>query len=155
MQVTASLFPPPVWNMDLCLCNHDENLLYVYDKYSLIWFAWIRMLLLVWCMCILPMTGLAMFCHIFWLHAMLDPWLSHCKSSCSFMNWKMSSKHLYIEHADVPHATAIWPSTTRSGRSPLRDERYVKKLSNLLCLIRCGFYDRLEEGGLVCPNMGM
>ena len=48
MQVNASLSPPPVWNMDPCLCNHDENLLYVYDKYSLIWFAWIRVLLLVW-----------------------------------------------------------------------------------------------------------
>ena len=36
MQVNASLPPPPVWNMDPCLCNHDENLLYVYDKYSLI-----------------------------------------------------------------------------------------------------------------------
>ena len=39
MQVNASLSPPPVWKMDLCLCNHDEKLLYVYDKYSLIWFT--------------------------------------------------------------------------------------------------------------------
>ena len=41
----------------------------------------------------------------------------------------------------------------RSEGSPLRDERYVNKLSNLLCLTECGFYDRLEEGGLVGPNM--
>ena len=30
----------------------------------------------------------------------------------------------------------------------------MNKLSNLLCLTRCGFYDFLEEGGLVGPNMG-
>ena len=29
-----------------------------------------------------------------------------------------------------------------------------EKFSNLLCLTECGFYDRLEEGGLICPNMG-
>ena len=39
MQVNASLSPPPAWKMDLCLCKHEEKLLYVYDKYSLIWFA--------------------------------------------------------------------------------------------------------------------
>ena len=43
---------------------------------------------------------------------------------------------------------------SRSNGSPLRDERYVKKLSNLLCLTKCGFYDRFEEGGSVCLNMG-
>ena len=55
MQVNPSLSPPPVWNMNLCLCNHDGNLLCVYDKYSLIWFAWIRMLLRVWFMCFIPL----------------------------------------------------------------------------------------------------
>ena len=29
----------------------------------------------------------------------------------------------------------------------------MNKLSNLLCLTRCGFYDCLEEGGLIGPNM--
>ena len=48
----------------------------------------------------------------------------------------------------------IWTSTTRSEGSPLRDERYVDKLSNQLCLTRRGFYDRLEEGGSANPNMG-
>ena len=66
----------------------------------------------------------------------------------------MSSKNLYVEQADVPHAAKIWTSTTWPEGSPLRDERYVNKLSNLLCLTECGFYDRLEEGGSVGPNMG-
>ena len=35
----------------------------------------------------------------------------------------------------------------------LRDERYVDKLSNLLSLTECGFYDLLEEDGLFCLNM--
>ena len=39
MQVNDSLSPPPVWKMYLCLCNHEEKSLYVYDWYSLIWFA--------------------------------------------------------------------------------------------------------------------
>ena len=30
----------------------------------------------------------------------------------------------------------------------------MNKVSNLLCLTGCGFYDCLEEGGLVGPNMG-
>ena len=30
----------------------------------------------------------------------------------------------------------------------------MNKLSNLLCLTRCGFYDCLETGGSVGPNMG-
>ena len=31
----------------------------------------------------------------------------------------------------------------------------MNNLSNLLYLTRCGFYDCLEEGGLVGPNMDM
>ena len=65
----------------------------------------------------------------------------------------MSSKHLYVAQAVIPHAAVICASTRQSKGSPLRDERYVNKLSNLLCLTGCGFYDRLEEGGLVGPNM--
>ena len=155
MQVNASLSPPPVWNMDLCLCNHDGNLLYVYDKYSLIWFAWTRMLLRVWCMCILLIAALTVFCHIFWLHAMLGPWLAHCKSSWSCMNWHMSPKHLCVAQAVIPHATIIYTLTRRLEESTLRDERYVNKLFNLLCLTGCGYHDHLEKGGLVGPNMGM
>ena len=98
------------------------------------------------------MTMVALHCELSTMHG---PWLSHCKSSWSCMNCKMSSKHLYIEHADVPYAAAKWQSTTWSEESPLRDERYVKKLSNLLCLTRCGFYDCLDVGGSVCPNMSI
>ena len=67
----------------------------------------------------------------------------------------MSSKNLYVEQADVPHAASRRASTTWSDGSPLRDERYVKKLSNLLCLTRCGFYDHLEEDRSIYINMGM
>ena len=143
-----------VWIKDLCNVLRLEKLFHNWDWYSLIWFAWIRMLLLVWSMYILSIAAMNMFALHYELSTMHDPWLRHCKSSWSCMNCKMSSKHLYIEHADVPHAAAKWQSTTWSEESPLRDERYVKKLSNLLCLTRCGFYDRLEEGGLVGPNMG-
>ena len=39
-----------------------------------------------------PVAALTMFWHIFWLHDMLGPWLAHCKSSWSCMNWNMSPK---------------------------------------------------------------
>ena len=65
----------------------------------------------------------------------------------------MSSQHLYVAQAVIPHAAMICASTRQSKEPPLRDERYVDKLSNLLCLTGCGFYDRLEEGGLVGPSM--
>ena len=42
--------------------------------------------------CILSIAAPTMFCYIFWLHAMLGPWLAHCKSSWSCMNWNMSPK---------------------------------------------------------------
>ena len=67
----------------------------------------------------------------------------------------MSPKHLYVAQAAIPHTTMICALTMRLEGSTLRDERYVNKLSNLLCLTGCGFYDRLEEGGLVGPNMDM
>ena len=65
----------------------------------------------------------------------------------------MSPKHLYVAQAVIPHTTMICASTRRSEGAPLRDERYVNKLFNLLCLTEFGFYDRLDEGGLVGPNM--
>ena len=105
-------------------------------------------------MYILSISALTLFTLHYELSTVNDPWLSHCKSSWSCLDWWMSSKDLCVEQADVPHAAARWASTTWSDGSPLRDERYVKKLSNLLCLTRCGFYDPLEEGGSVCPNMG-
>ena len=39
------------------------------------------------------------------------------------------------------------------GGTSLRDGRYVNKLSNLLSLTECGFYDHLEEDGLFYLNM--
>ena len=39
------------------------------------------------------------------------------------------------------------------GGTILRDGRYVNKLSNLLSLTECGFYDHLEEDGLFYLNM--
>ena len=58
-------------------------------------------------------------------------------------------------HAVVPHADMIYASTRSSEGPSLRDGRYVNKLSNLLSLTECGFYDRLEEDGLFYLNMGM
>ena len=40
------------WNRDLCNVLKLEKLLHNCDWYSLTWFAWIRVLLLVWCTCI-------------------------------------------------------------------------------------------------------
>ena len=48
LRFTATLRKKFLVFQDPYFCNHDENLLYVYDKYSLMWFAWIRVLLLVW-----------------------------------------------------------------------------------------------------------
>ena len=58
-------------------------------------------------------------------------------------------------HAVIPHADMIYASTRSSEGPSLRDGRYVNKLSNLLSLTECGFYDRLEEDGSFYLNMGM
>ena len=89
------------------------------------------------------------------LVTMHAPWLSHCKSSWSCMNWKLGSKHLDVMHGVVPHAATICSTTKWSEGPPLRDRRYVNKLSNLLSLTECGFYDHLEEDGLFYLNMDM
>jgi hypothetical protein len=97
-------------------------------------------------------------CHVgVYLHhelsTMHDPWLSHCTSPSLCMNCWKSSKHLYIGACWCPQEAVICPYTTWLERPTLRDERYVKKFSNLLYLTKCGFHARLEEGGLICPNM--
>ena len=86
------------------------------------------------------------------LSTMHDPWLSHCTSPWLCMNCWKSSKHLYIGACWCPQEAVICPFTTWLERPTLRDERYVKKLSNLLCLTRCGYYDHLEEDGQLYPN---
>ena len=65
----------------------------------------------------------------------------------------MSSKYLHVEQADVPQAAAWRASTIAIGGSLLQDGRYVKKISNLLSLTECGFYDHLEEDGLFYLNI--
>ena len=105
-------------------------------------------------MYVLSISALALFDLHYELSTVHDPWFSHCKSSWSCMNWKLSSKHLYVAQAVIPHAAKICTSTKWSEGPPLRDGRWVDKLSNLLCLTGCGFYACLEEGGLVGPNMG-
>ena len=81
------------------------------------------------------------------------PWLSHCKSSWSCVNWKLASKHLGVTHGVIPHAAKI-SALTRWSRGPsLRDARYVNKLFNLLSLTECGFYGHPEEDGLFYLNM--
>ena len=87
------------------------------------------------------------------LVTMHAPWLSHCKSSWSCMNWKLGSKHLDVMHDIIPHATTKCLTTKWSGGPSLRNERYVNKLSNLLSLTECGFHDLLEEDGLFYLNM--
>ena len=81
------------------------------------------------------------------------PWLSHCKSSWSCVNWKLASKHLGVTHGVIPHAAKI-SALTRWSRGPfLRDARCVNKLFNLISLTECGFYGHLEEDGLFYLNM--
>ena len=58
-------------------------------------------------------------------------------------------------HDVIPHAPTKCSTTKWSGGSPLRNERYVNKLSNLLSLTECGFHDLLEEDGLFYLNMGV
>ena len=81
------------------------------------------------------------------------PWLSHCKSSWSCVNWKLASKHLGVTHGVIPHAAKISALTRWSKGTSLRDARYVNKLFNLLSLTECGFYGHLEEDGLFYLNM--
>ena len=87
------------------------------------------------------------------LSTMHGPWLSHCTSPWLCMNCWKSSKHLYIGACWCPQEAVMCPLTMWLERPTLRDERYVKKLSNLLCLTRCGYYDHLEEDGQLYPNM--
>ena len=87
------------------------------------------------------------------LPIMHAPWLSHCKSSWSCVNWKLASKHLDVTHGVIPHAAKISALTRWSRGTSLRDARYVNKLFNLLSLTECGFYGHLEEDGLFYLNM--
>ena len=81
------------------------------------------------------------------------PWLSHCKSSWSCVNWKLASKHLGVTHGVIPHAAKI-SALTRWSRGPfLQNARYVNKLFNLISLTEWGFYGHLEEDGLFYLNM--
>ena len=59
----------------------------------------------------------------------------------------MSSKHLYVEQADVPHAAAWRASTTWSDGSPLWDERYVKNSPTCCALLNVGFMIVLRRVG--------
>jgi len=68
---------------------------------------------------------------------------------------KHEPKNLCVAQAVILHATIICTLARHFKESTLRDERYVNKLSNLLCLTGCGYHDHLEKGGLVGPNMGM
>jgi hypothetical protein len=113
------------------------------------------MLLLEWSVYILSITDMTISDLHYELSIMHDPWLSHCISSWSCMNWKLDPKHLYVMHAVIPHADTIYASTRSSEGPSLRDGRYVNKLSNLLSLTECGFYDHLEEDGLFYLDMGM
>ena len=111
------------------------------------------MLLLVYCAYILSVAVLAMFCLHNDIPTMHAPWLSHCKSSWSCVNWKLASKHLGVTHGVIPHAAKISALTRWSRGTSLRDARYVNKLFNLLSLTECGFYGHLEEDRLFYLNM--
>ena len=68
---------------------------------------------------------------------------------------KHEPKNLCAAQAVIPRATTLHMLTRRSEEPTLRDERYVKKLFNLLCPTGCRYHDHLEKGGVVGPNMGM
>ena len=68
---------------------------------------------------------------------------------------KHEPKNLCTAQAVIPHATTLHMLTRRLVEPTPRDERYVKKLFNLLCPTGCGYHDHLEKGGVVGPNMGM
>ena len=142
-----------VWIRDLCNVLRLEKSFHNWDWYSLIWFAWLRVLFLVLCMYFSPFVPWPCFTLHYELVTMHAPWLSHCKSSWSCMNWKLGSKHLDVMHDIIPHAATKCSTTKWSGGPSLRNERYVNKLSNLLSLTECGFYDHLEEDGLFYLNM--
>ena len=147
------LYNVAVWIRDLCNVLRLKKSFHNWDWYSLMWFAWICMFVLTQCTCTLSISPLALFDSYYGLSTVHAPWLSHCKSSWSCMNWKLGSKHLDVMHDVIPHAAMICASTKWSEGPSLRDGRYVNKLSNLLSLTECGFYDHLEEDGLFYLNM--
>ena len=147
------LYNVAIWIRDLCNVLRLKKSFHNWDWYSLIWFAWLRVLVLVWCVYFSPFVLWPCFTLHHELVTMHAPWLSHCKSSWSCMNWKLGSKHLDVMHDIIPHAATKCSTTKWSGGSPLRNERYVNKLSNLLSLTECGFHDLLEEDGLFYLNM--
>ena len=69
------------------------------------------------------------------------------------MNSKLGSKHLDVMHDVIPHAAMVMRIDEVIGGTILRDGRYVNKLSNLLSLTECGFYDHLEEDRLLYLKM--
>ena len=153
MRHGLSLHPAAFLDKTSCTVLGLENLFHDWDGYSLVWFAWLRVLFLVLCMYFSPFVPWPCFTLHYELVTMHAPWLSHCKSSWSCMNWKLGSKHLDVMHDIIPHAATKCSTTKWSGGPSLRDERYVNKLSNLLSLTECGFYDHLEEDGLFYLNM--
>ena len=142
-----------VWIRDLCNVLRLEKSFHNWDWYSLIWFAWLRVLFPRVVHVSLSIVLWPCFIIHYELVTMHAPWLSHCKSSWSCMNWKLGSKHLDVIHGVVPHVATICSTTKWSDRPNLRDKRCVKKFSNLLCLTEWGFYGHLEEDGLFYLNM--
>ena len=85
-----------VWIRDLCNVLRLEKLFHNWDWYSLAWFAWMRMSLLVSCINTLSITDLTLFALHYELSTMHDPWLGHCTSPWLCMNCYISCKHLYL-----------------------------------------------------------
>ena len=132
-----------------------EKWFHDYDWYSLIWFVWIHMLLLLWSAYTLSVAVISVFALNYELSTMHDLWLSRCTSPWFCMICSESSKHLHIGACCCPQEAVICLFTTWLERPPLRDGRCVKKFSNLLCLTECGFYGHLEEGTHLYSNLSM
>ena len=96
-------------------------------------------------MYILSFSALTLFALHYELSTMHDPWLYHFKSSWSCMNCKMSSKYLCTEHADVPHAAAIWQSN-HGRRSHLYETKGTwKNYPTCFALLDVGFMSVLKR----------
>ena len=147
------LNPAPSLNTTSWNVLRLEKSFHNWDWYSLIWFAWLRVLFPRVVHVSLSIVLWPCFIIHYELVTMHAPWLSHCKSSWSCMNWKLGSKHLGVIHGVIPHAAKISASTRWSKGPSLRDARYVNKLFNLLSLTECGPYGHLEKDGLFYLHM--
>ena len=137
------------WNRDLCNVLKLEKLLHNYDWYSLTWFAWIHVLLLIWCP-YMPSNCICLLPHSIWnaRHAWTLALTLH---SIMILHQRerepITSVHWACKH-DV--CSIICDLHNCLETQVLSATRYVKVSCKFINPPRHGSYGRLEEDKKVC-----